>query len=252
MLWANKGITVIRMRTDQHTNHSRAACRTIIVNLNSRGRMTVSRKTTELRLALELLMIMIIVSLLSGCGGSSSITQPPSSDQGNGSDADITGQLAVWISDGMVAVNEYTRSQKFGGMMIFTRLENGTVHIAIQSNKEGYLSLGIRPEEKMQGGDIITCVMDGTQARIYDTYSIGIFDPHPEDTTQGGSDDIMEASGSRQNGLTTFEFKRRLDTKDMRDKPLVAGNNPFMWAIGPSTGITARHSSRGFDILIIK
>ena len=197
-------------------------------------------------------MMLIFVALLSGCGGSSSTTLPPSSDQGSGSDADITGQLAAWTSDGMVAVNEYARSQKFGDIVIFTRLENGMVHIAIQSNKEGYLSLGIRPEEKMQGGDIITCVMAGTQARIYDTYSIGTFGPHPEDTTQGGSDDIMEASGSRQNGLTTFEFKRRLDTKDMRDKALVAGNNPIMWAIGPSADITARHSSRGFDILIIK
>lgn len=240
-----------KMWVGQLNNNSRAVYRAIMVDLNARGRMTVSKKTTELRLALELIMILGIVSLLAGCGGSSTITQPPS-DQGNGSDADITGQLAAWTSDGMVEVNEYASSQRLGDMVIFTRLENGMVHIAIQSNKEGYLSLGIRPEEKMQGGDIITCVMEGSQARIYDTYAIGTFGPHPEDTTQGGSDDILEASGSRQNGLTTFEFKRRLDTKDMRDKALVAGNNPIMWAIGPSVDITARHSSRGFDILIIK
>jgi len=214
--------------------------------------MAVSRITTALRLTRELLMMLIIVSLLAGCGVSSSITQPPSSGNGKDSDADITGNLTAWTSDGIVAMNEYTRSQKFGDMIVFTRLENGMVYIAIQSKKTGYLSLGIRPEEKMQGGDIITCVMDGNQARIYDTYSIGTFGPHPEDTTQGGSDDIMEASGSRQNGLTTFEFKRPLDTKDMRDKALVAGKNPIMWAIGPSADITARHSSRGFDTLVIE
>lgn len=196
-------------------------------------------------------MTLIIGALLSGCGGSSSI-QPPRSDSTSVPGPGDSVRLAAWVSDGMVATNEYSQSQKFGNLEVFTRLGDGVVYIAIRSPREGYLSLGIRPEQKMQGGDIITGTLTGSQAKIYDTYAIGTFGPHPEDTTQGGSDDILEVSGRRADGVTTFEFKRRLDTGDKRDKALVAGDNPIMWAIGPSPDISARHSSRGTGILILK
>lgn len=204
----------------------------------------MTRKTMGLRLALYMVMVLTLGLLVSGCSDS-----PSASPSG---DSNWPTTLTAWISGGSVAANEYTQSQKFGDIEIFTRLGEDEVYIAIQSKKEGYLSLGIRPEEQMQGGDIITCVMDGSQARVYDTYSYGTFGPHPEDTAQGGTDDIMEVSGSRQNGLTTFEFKRRLNTGDSRDKALVAGNNPIMWAIGPGPDISARHSSRGYGNLVIQ
>lgn len=210
----------------------------------------MTSKRTGSRSGPGILMIILMVFLLCGCSSTPSAS-PPS---GPGSSQDSTNgtQLAAWNSDGMVSANEYTQSKRFGDLEMFTRLGDGVVHIAIQSKKEGYLSLGIRPEEKMMGGDIITCVLDGTKATIYDTYAIGTFGPHPDDINQSGSYDIMEGSGSRQNGVTTFEFKRRLDTGDKFDKALVVGNNPIMWAIGSSVDRTTRHSSRGFGDLVIK
>jgi hypothetical protein len=52
-------------------------------------------------------------------------------------------------------------------------------------------------------------------------------------------------TGSEVGGITTIEFKRKLDTSDKYDLPLVTGSNVITWAIGPTDDTTQEHSAVG-------
>ena len=72
------------------------------------------------------------------------------------------------------------------------------------------------------------------------------FGPHPQDTELGGTNDILEFAGKEEDGYTTIEFKRKLDTGDKYDNPLVKGKNQILWSYGPDDTATSKHVNRGY------
>jgi len=73
----------------------------------------------------------------------------------------------------------------------------------------------------------------------------GDFGPHPPDTQLGGTDDILASAGKFDNGYTTIEFKRKLDTGDKFDKPLSKGVNKIIWAYSGEPVFTVKHTMHG-------
>jgi hypothetical protein len=204
------------------------------------------------RSAFILPIVLLLVFILSGCAGPSSGSQQPAATTGSGNLPAVSAQPIAWTSDGTISDNEYTQFQQIGDLQVFTRLEGDLFYMALRSQNDGYLALGIRPENKMQGADVIICTLTGTQIKISDAYATGIFGPHPEDTQLGGTNDLLDPSGSKQNGWSTFEFKRKLSTGDKYDKDLVAGDNPIIWSIGGSVNTTIHHDTRGYATLVLK
>ena len=85
-------------------------------------------------------------------------------------------------------------------------------------------------------------VEDG-EATALDLFSIGLTGPHPEDTTLGGTDDILEFGGREDGDYTVIEFKRKLETGDEYDKVLNGGNTiKIIWAIADVDELKIQHN----------
>ena len=88
-------------------------------------------------------------------------------------------------------------------------------------------------------------VKDG-ETTVYDLFSTGNFGPHPPDTELGGTDDILDFAGREEDGHTTIEFRRALDTGDEFDNPLIKGKNQIIWSYGGGDTLTQKHTNRGY------
>ncbi len=210
-------------------------------------------KRLEFRFVWWLLAALLLAILLPGCAGNngSNPTGPTPAPE-NSSHPLVSVQPIAWTSNGTVTDNEYSQFQQIGPLQVFTRVEGDQVCMALRAQNNGYIALGIRPDFKMQGADDIICVISGGAVSITDAYSTGAFGPHPPDTELGGSNNILEPSGSQADGWVTFEFKRQLVTGDSWDKPLSMGDNPVIWSIGRSADTTIQHTNRGSGTLILK
>jgi hypothetical protein len=93
-------------------------------------------------------------------------------------------------------------------------------------------------------------VKDG-KAEAFDQFSTGSFGPHSDDTSLGGTNDIIEFGGKEENGYTVFEFKRALKTSDKYDLGFTRGNNAIIWAYGTTDSVQIQHMSRGYGEISI-
>ncbi|MDR7869030.1 MAG: DOMON domain-containing protein [Sporomusaceae bacterium] len=194
-----------------------------------------------------LLATLIMVFALAGCGGQKTPVQPPAPS----SPAPVT-ISQEWKADGVVGDGEYAQMQKIGELEVFSRIEGDSVMLALKAQTKGWLALGIDPEEKMKGADMIFGYVKDGQAVISDMYSTGVVGPHPPDDKQGGTADITAAGGSHKDGVLVLEVKRKLNTGDSRDKPLKIGDNKVIWAIGDAADAGVKHSRRGYGTLVLK
>jgi hypothetical protein len=201
--------------------------------------------------ALYLVLVSLLLISLSGCAGSktSPPQQAPTSGQVNS--PAVSAPLAPWNSDGIISENEYKELQQIGSIEVFTRLEGDYVCLAMRSQNTGYIALGIGAEIGMMGADVIICTFNVDQAVVTDEFSTGPTGPHAPDVTLGGADNITDFSGSMRDGWLSFELKRKLSTGDSRDKDLLPGDNPVIWATGDSADITVRHKTRGYGKLVL-
>lgn len=209
-------------------------------------------KKNGVRSAFYCVLALILMLTASACSKSSTDSQSPASPMATADRPPVSAQPITWASDGIASDNEYTQFQQIGNLQVFSRLDEDAVCIALRAQTAGYIAMGIRPENKMQGADMIICALSGNRASISDQYSTGTFGPHTPDTQLGGTNDIISPSGSMQNGWATFEFKRKLATSDSRDKELSIGDNQVIWSMGSSNDITIHHNNRGYGTLTLK
>jgi hypothetical protein len=211
----------------------------------------MSATKLTVRSAYCLVLVSLLLLILSGCASSKPSPQQQAPTPGQSSSPAAALQTVPWNSDGIISENEYTELQQIGGIQVFTRLEGDFACLAMRAQNTGYIALGIGPETGMMGADMIMCTLNGDQAVVSDAYSTGPTGPHPADLAQGGTADIISASGSLKDGMLTCEFKRKLSTGDSRDKNLVPGDNLVIWATGSSPDITVRHKARGYGNLVL-
>jgi hypothetical protein len=124
--------------------------------------------------------------------------------------------------------------------------------MALRAQTTGWVAIGIEPEDKMKGADILLCYVKDGQARVVDMYSTGTYGPHPPDEQQGGVNDVTMVGGSLKDGVTVVELRRKLNTGDSKDKQLRPGENKVIWAIGDTPDPAVKHSRRGYGTLVLK
>jgi len=208
----------------------------------------MSAKKRNFQTLLGLLLIFLFALTLSACGGTATETPVPEAEPAAEQPA-VSAQPVAWNSDGTILDKEYSAIQEIGGLQVFSRVDGDTVSLALRTQNGGYVALGISPENKMKGADIIICRIEEGQALISDQFSTGVMGPHPADSKLGGTDDILNPSGGSAEGWTVYEFQRQLSTGDEFDKDLVPGDNAVIWSVGGSTDIGQQHSSRGYGTL---
>jgi hypothetical protein len=197
----------------------------------------------------------IFLTLIAGCSinkkNQSTNLPGPSAEQKDAQPA-VSNVLVGWKSDGKISDNEYASHQTIGDLEVYTRLAGDSVMFGLTANTQGYLSLGIDPDGSMRDVDMIMCsVIDGV-AVVGDLCGSGKHWPHPADMDSGGKMDITDISGNRKDLTAVFEFKRKLDTGDSRDKTLKIGENMVVWAVGLYNDFATPHCRRGRGSLVIQ
>lgn len=152
--------------------------------------------------------------------------------------------------NGMIDPNEYDHVASFGGgeFKLHWRVQNDTVLMAMEGKTNGWVAIGFDPENRMEGADMIFGWVTGSGGvSAVDAYATGPTGPHPKDTDQGGTSDILCFGGSESGGTTIIEFKRLLSTLDTKkDKTIpTSGELTVIWATGPNDDFNSQHTERG-------
>jgi hypothetical protein len=105
----------------------------------------------------------------------------------------------------------------------------------------------------MQDADILYGWVEANGTVIlYDAFSLNPTGAnHPQDTTLGGTNDILSYNGSETATSTTVEFTRLLTTSDSsNDNDIPAsGDVDIIWAYGADDSFSSYHSARGSSVL---
>jgi hypothetical protein len=157
--------------------------------------------------------------------------------------------------DGEVLEGEYPLSATMGDghFELFWFIEGDTIQMAVRAQATGYVALGIDPESRMKGADmIIGWRTPSGDWEVHDTYALGETGPHPDDTDEGGTFDLNEYEVRESGGVTTMEFTRKLSTGDDLDKEIpTTGEVKFLWATSDDDEFSQYHGRRGTAIIDI-
>jgi len=190
----------------------------------------------------SIFLVLLFMTLFAGC------IQPQKTTP-------ISEQLTTekWEADGVIGESEYARSMTLfgtktsgysgGDLRISWKNDAEFLYMALQGNTTGWLSIGFEPQEWMKNSDMIVGSVDSGKAAILDEFCTGNYGPHVPDTELGGTNDILESGGKEQDGQTTIEIKRKLDTGDKFDKAFVAGQKvSIIWAMADTDADSAKHN----------
>jgi hypothetical protein len=147
---------------------------------------------------------------------------------------------------------KYTTSQIYSDQfrLAYTVNDDGTILVGIKAKTPGWVAVSIgSPHGK---SDIWIGYVSGGQATLLDTHDATYSGSHPLDVSSGGTNDLTNITGSEANGVTTIEFKRKLDTGDKYDVPLVTGSNTIVWAIGATDDTNMEHSVVGLGTIEVR
>ncbi|XUX00178.1 MAG: DOMON domain-containing protein [Dehalogenimonas sp.] len=208
----------------------------------------MQRKSQHLGISPLIALVGIILSLVlfTACGGVGGTPSGTTNSSG-----------VTWKSDGVVSEGEYTSTKIISDTFtLWWNTDSTYIYIAMQGTSPinaGYVGLGFLPPnwtpsmQKMNTDAIIGFVAGG-KATVVDTFITGAIGPHPND----GKNDVEQSSGSVNGNTTVIEFKRKLNTGDNRDQPLVKGTNKIMWAVGFEPEENGAHAARGYSEIEIQ
>jgi len=150
------------------------------------------------------------------------------------------------LSDGIIGDDEYEHSESFdnGNYQLIWTVADDLISMGIIGKTTGWVGIGFAPTVMMKDADIILAGMKDDEMYWTDSFSTGNFGPHPPDTELGGTDDISNLTVNEQDGITTAEFVRKLDTGDEYDAVLTIGDEvSFLWAMSTEDDPQVKHNT---------
>jgi hypothetical protein len=157
--------------------------------------------------------------------------------------------------DGEVTAGEYAMSVSLGDghFKLYWEIVNDTIKIAMVAEASGIVAIGIEPTKRMKDADmIIGWRVDTGGFEVHDAWSVDETGPHPDDTAEGGTFDLLEYTAKESGGVTTVEFTRNLTTGDKYDKDFPKeGKVKIIWATSDDDDFSAYHGRRGTAIIDI-
>jgi len=159
--------------------------------------------------------------------------------------ASASPSTTIWQADGKVSDGEYAHQTTVGDVRVWWGNDAQYLYLAMEAPTTGWVSVGLDPQNRMQGANFIFGMVVDGQAQIWDAYGVGPTGPHPADVDLGGTSDIVAYGGIEENGVTRFEVQIPLDSGDRYDRPLRRGQRyKMITAVGTADDFDARHSSR--------
>lgn len=149
---------------------------------------------------------------------------------------------AIWASD-------HTHRVAAGEVTVAWTLEEDQIHMELSAETEGWVSVGIDPEDAMGGADIIIGAVKNGKVRIEDHYA-DRKRGHSADEKLGGENHVMNQEGKEKDGVTTISFTRSVAAAEQWDKPFnTSGKTRVMVAHGSRDSFVATHRYRAvYDI----
>lgn len=114
---------------------------------------------------------------------------------------------------------EYQHTLEVKNMQFSWTIEADQIHVRLSAKTTGWVAIGFDPEKAMQGANIIIGAVKKGKVKIEDHYAIRKRG-HSNDEKLGGKNDILNPSGSEEDGITTISFSFPLNTDDKYDKPI--------------------------------
>ena len=155
--------------------------------------------------------------------------------------------------DGVVESDEYPNYSVFGdgSYELYWRIEDDIIFIGMMAETTGWVAIGFSPVSLHKGADIVSgWVDDNGTVSIIDCYFPDMYPPHPHDTSQNGTFDILSYNGTEQANRTVIEFSRMVSTGDELDNDILLNESmEIFWAYGSSDIWTKKHKNAGFAIV---
>jgi hypothetical protein len=200
----------------------------------------MNRKLSNRTKRFEVLITVVLVVLIIFC----SIFVVAHEDEENSGSHEI---------DGFVGSDEYPNHSVFGegSYKLSWRVEDDIIFIGMVAETTGWVAIGFSPVSLHKGADIVSgWVDDNGTVNIIDCYFPDMYPPHPHDTQQNGTYDILSYNGTEQNDRTIIEFSRLVSTGDDLDNDvLLNGSMEIFWSYGSSDVWTEKHEKAGFAIV---
>ena len=124
------------------------------------------------------------------------------------------------------------------------KIEGKNLHVKLRAPTLGWIGVGFNPTKIMKDANIIIAyVKDG---KIFIRDDFGTKEKrHTSDIELGGQDNIINAKGTEENGITSIEFSIPFDSGDIYDQKLIPGNEyKILLAMGEEDSFTKKHKKK--------
>ncbi|TFG62846.1 MAG: hypothetical protein E4H36_07035 [Spirochaetales bacterium] len=136
------------------------------------------------------------------------------------------------------------KTQSSSGIDLSWKTDKDFIYVKVSAPTEGWIAVGFGATSAMKDANIIMGYVSGKDTVLEDQFGTGLF-THKKDTDLGGSDSIVEKSGTVKNKVTELRFKLKLDSGDKFDVPLVPGKPVnVILSYRNDTNMTNKHSVR--------
>jgi hypothetical protein len=212
-----------------------------------------------MKLTYKLAVGLFLAILLIGCGQDTSTTNSSADD-----DAPETTQEQTDAGDGgtetdqeAADANDREESETGSGgdtaesktaevdeYIVQWTVDGENVRFAVSAPTEGWVAIGFEPRRMMLGANIIIGYVSEGEAVVTDQVGVTATS-HGLDVDNGGSDDLVDFSGSQDGGRTEIRFTIPLDSGDTADQPLEPGSEvTVILAYGDRDDLKAYHVHR--------
>ena len=197
----------------------------------------MNRQMSDGTMRFKVLIAMVLVSVLILCP----ISAIAHEEEGNSDLHEI---------DGEVLVDEYPNHSVFGDGVyeLYWRVENDMIYMAMVGKTTGWVGIGFGPINLHEDADVIMgWVDDNGNVSVINCYFPDVYPPHPHDTEQNGTYDILSFNGTEQNNKTIIEFSRRLSTGHDYDTDIPLNDSiEIFWSLGATDNWRQKHDEAGF------
>jgi hypothetical protein len=160
--------------------------------------------------------------------------------------------LFILLISGVLYANPYQTATVVGVTLQYrTSLDSSNLECILSAPATGWVAVGFNPSSGMMDGNFVFGFVMNNVLSIRDDWGTDLH-MHASDTSLGGTDNIMDASGTEIAGATEISFTIPLNSGDAFDQALAIGQSyPILLAYGATDDFTSHHTDRGASTISI-
>lgn len=160
------------------------------------------------------------------------------------------------VVDGVVADGEYAHTfhdEKIG-MTLYWEAVDDVMFLCMQAPGTGWVGLNFMPGNGVIHGDTVIGFVQAESQMTFLSDQVAPGDahfPHFDDRQHGGRRSFLEVAGHEQDGVTTIEFSRALNTGESTDAVFMDMGLMTMISFHPAADDFVSYHSKNYDVVTI-